>query len=154
MQLLQGVKALRTMSKRSVIVVTIASASQLMVGCHSAKSNEQAGLGSNGVQGPVVTVPVVIDETRADGKVHRESLGTQTYSEQGLALVKALRPVAVSFLESGELYSFTIDGADPVVMAAGGQIVAKSVLVDGNGRVVSWEPLDEQPQQEQPQTEE
>lgn len=145
---------MRTMTKCSAILVTMAAASQFMTGCHSARSNEQAGLGSDGVQGPVVTAPVVIDQTLADGTVHRESLGTQTYSEQGLALVKALRPVAVSFLESGELYSFTIDGADPVVMAAGGQIVAKSVLVDRNGRVVSWEPLDEQPQEEQPQTEE
>jgi hypothetical protein len=68
----------------------------------------------------------------------------QTYSAHGLELVRTLRPVSFTFLESGELRSFTINGADPVVVAAGGQIVAKSVMVDGEGRVVSWEPIDVQ----------
>lgn len=122
--------------------VLFAAVSLFMVGCGSTRAAARMESVGDGAQGPVVTVPVVIEETRADGTVHRESLGMQTYSDRGLELVKTLRLVAFTFLESGELHSFTMDGADPVVMAAGGQIVAKSVLIDGDGRVVSWEPID------------
>lgn len=129
--------------QKIVYSVFLAAVLGQLVACSSEPST-RVGLRnlSEGVQGPLITVPVVIEETRADGTVHRESLGMHTYSERGLELVRTLRPVAFTFLESGELHSFTMEGADPVVAAAGGQIVAKSVMVDGEGRVVSWEPID------------
>ncbi|MEA5557675.1 hypothetical protein [Nodularia spumigena] len=133
---------MRTITRYSVIAIV--ASGHCIAGCSSSRTDTRAGSVSDGAQGPVVTVPVVIEETRADGTVHRESLGMHTYSERGLELVRTLRPVAFTFLESGELHSFTMEGADPVVAAAGGQIVAKSVMVDGEGRVVSWEPIDVQ----------
>lgn len=126
-------------------VIAITASSLLIAGCSSTRSSEVAGLSSDGVQGPVVTAPAIAINTLEDGSVETQSLGVRTYSTSALELINTLKPVSFEFLDSGELHTFSIDGADPVVVAAGGQIVAKSIMVDAEGRVVSWEPLDKLP---------
>jgi len=120
-------------------VVAVAITSQFIAGCKSTQSRESMGLLSDGPQGPVVTAPAVAVNALDDGSVQTQSLGAKTYSRRALELIKDLEPVSFAFLDSGELYSFSTDGADPVVVAAGGEMVLDSVTLNADGQIVAWE---------------
>lgn len=120
-------------------IFAVAITSQFIAGCESTQSRESMGVLSDGAQGPVVTAPAVAVNTFDDGSVQTQSLGTKTYSRRALELIKKLEPVSFAFLDSGELYSFSTDGADPVVVAAGGRMVLDSVTLNADGQIVAWE---------------
>lgn len=124
-------------TRYSIIAVVVAS--QFIAGCGSTQSSESMSVFSDGVQGPVVTAPAVAVNTLDDGSAQTQSLGLRTYSRRALDLINKLKPVSFSFLDSGELYSFSTDGADPVVVAAGGRMVLDSVTLNTDGEIVAWE---------------
>lgn len=123
---------------RYSIIATLAF-SQLVLGCSSPQSRGSMGVFSDGVQGPMVTAPTVASNTLEDGSIHTQSLGVRTYSTRALELISLLKPVSFEFLDSGELYAFSIDGADPLVIAAGGQMILDTVTLNEHGKIVAWQ---------------
>lgn len=125
----------------STLIAVTGLAASLISGCSTTSSGDGMGLFSDdGVQGSVITAPALAQDALADGSVVTQPIGINKYAERALDLIDTLHPVSFAFLDSGELSSFSINGEDPVVVAAGGRMVVESVTLDRTGKIVTWEP--------------